>query len=226
MLITTALRLENASGSAEGSWQLTLIVAADHPRHQLLANAAIAASRGAGLPDQVRLAASMDLVVGEGRCFAPPFLYFVRVDSLIGPNDAAATIACYAARPGYVCKCARVCTARGCTVHSRAKDLPKQRRALTDMADVAIEAVLRRSGTPPTSVAPNEWLRARSVSLAGGSSTPLAPCRNNPGWREFTRSWLLGWCGKSFSTAARLEGNCRMASPAGECAAFSPARLR
>jgi hypothetical protein len=114
----------------------------------------------------------------------------------------------------------------GCTVHSRAKDLPKQRRALTDMADVAIEAVLRRSGTPPTSVAPNEWLRARSVSLAGGSSTPLAPCRNNPGWREFTRSWLLGWCGKSFSTAARLEGNCRMASPAGECAAFSPARLR
>jgi hypothetical protein len=47
-----------------------LIVAADHRRHQLLANAAIAASRGAGLPDQVRLAASLDLVVGEGRCFA------------------------------------------------------------------------------------------------------------------------------------------------------------
>ena len=68
-----------------------------HSRRQLLANAAIAASRGAGLPDQVRLAASLDLVVGEGRCFAHhsfilcaliPFLYFVRVNSLIRPNDA------------------------------------------------------------------------------------------------------------------------------------------
>ena len=57
-----------------------------HSRRQLLANAAIAASRGAGLPDQVRLAASLDLVVGEGRCFAHH--YFVRVDSLIRPNDA------------------------------------------------------------------------------------------------------------------------------------------